>query len=107
LENGASIQLSCSWKLPAGCDAKIRVSFYGTNGGVEFRNVNGSFYEFVSERFSGTRRELVAKSQEDWGGCAAIEWTRELSEGSGFDPAIERVADVAEVLDEVYANSRK
>jgi predicted dehydrogenase len=107
LESGTCIRLSCSWKLPAGCDAKISASFYGTNGAVEFRNVNGSFYEFVAERFSGTRREEIARSQENWGGCAAIEWTRELAERNAFDPAIERVADVAEVVDQIYANSRK
>jgi predicted dehydrogenase len=107
LENGASIQVSCSWKLPAGCDAKIRASFYGTNGGVEFRNVNGSFYEFVAERFFGTRRGPISTSQKDWGGCAAVEWARELADGNGFDPEIEHIADVAEVLDQIYANSRK
>src|SRR5690606_37015941 len=99
--------LSCSWKLPAGCNAIIRASFYGTNGGVEFRNIDGSFYDFVVERFSGTNRELLASSQENWGGCAAVEWARQLSENNQFNDDIERLGDVASVLDRIYGGIGK
>jgi branched-chain amino acid transport system permease protein len=51
LETGAAVQLACSWRLQAGCDAIISVSFYGTEGGAAFRNVSGSFYDFVAEPF--------------------------------------------------------
>jgi predicted dehydrogenase len=107
VENGMVLQLSCSWKLPAGCDAMIRASFYGTNGGVEFRNVNGSFYEFVTERFSGTRRAALQSSQKNWGGCAAVEWTRQLARGNQFDSSVERLEEVAAVLDKIYDGSPK
>jgi predicted dehydrogenase len=106
-EKGIAIQLSCSWKLPAGCDAIIRASFYGTNGGVEFRNVNGSFYEFVAEHLSGTRRNALQSSQKNWGGCAAVEWTRQLAGGNQFNSSIERLENVAAVLDKIYGGSQK
>src|SRR5207237_1211706 len=44
LANGASVQISCSWKLPAGRDAIISGTFYGTDGGAAFYNIDGSFY---------------------------------------------------------------
>ncbi len=54
LETGAAVQLACSWRLQAGCDAMISASFYGTGGGARLANVNGSFYDFAAERFEGT-----------------------------------------------------
>jgi predicted dehydrogenase len=33
LSNGTAVQLACSWRLQAGCDAVIGASFYGTEGG--------------------------------------------------------------------------
>ncbi len=102
LVTGASVQLNCSWKLQAGCDAIIRASFYGTNGGVEFQNVNGSFYEFRAERFYGTRRELLASGSEEWGGRAAVDWLKRLSEGQTYDPNIEGLIQVAATLDSIY-----
>jgi predicted dehydrogenase len=102
LASGACLQLACSWKLQAGREAVISATFYGTNGGVEFRNVNGSFYEFQAERFHGTRRETIASGTEDWGGRAAVDWLKRLSEGERYDPEIEGLAHVASVLDRIY-----
>jgi hypothetical protein len=48
LDCGAVAQLACSWKLAAGRDAIIEATFFGSRGGVKFRNVNGSFYEFIN-----------------------------------------------------------
>ena len=102
LVNGTSLQLNCSWKLQAGCDAIIGASFYGTNGGVEFHNVNGSFYEFRAERFYGTRRETLASGAEDWGGRAAVDWLKRLAEGERYNPETEGLIAVAETLDRIY-----
>jgi predicted dehydrogenase len=102
LEGGASIQLTCSWNLPAGCDAVIGASFYGTNGGAAMRNVNGSFFDFTAERFRGTQRETLASPPDDWGGRAAAEWALKLSRGARFDPEIEHIAEVAAALDQIY-----
>jgi predicted dehydrogenase len=61
LANSASMQLACSWKAPAGCDADIRLSFFGSEGGAEFANVNGSFFDFTAEQFlpDRSRRALA------------------------------------------------
>lgn len=101
-DNGATVQLACSWKLSAGCDAVIAGTFYGTKGGLAFRNLNGSFYHFVAERFLGTKRETLVSSPENWGGRAAVDWARRLTKQSHFDSQIEGVVKVAEILDAIY-----
>ena len=102
LSTGAVLQLSCSWKVSAGCDAVISGSFYGTRGGAGFRNVNGSFYDFVAERYQGTRRTILSDTPEPWGGRAAVDWAQRLNCGKSFDPEIESVIHVAEALDSIY-----
>ncbi|HBG07770.1 MAG: oxidoreductase [Geobacteraceae bacterium GWC2_58_44] len=103
LENGNVIRLACSWNISAGRDAVIESCFYGTKGGVCFRNVDGSFYDFVAERFRGTARETIAAPPDDWGGRAAVAWARQLRErGSGFDAAADNLVRVAAVLDAAY-----
>jgi hypothetical protein len=103
LELGTTIQLTCSWRLPAGCDAVISGAFYGTRGGAAFHNVNGSFYEFAAERFRGTAREQLSSGPNDWGGRAAVAWARALPDSPRFDPKIERLFNVAQALDSIYA----
>lgn len=102
LGSGAAVQLGCSWKLSAGCDAVIGAAFYGTGGGAALRNVNGSFYDFIAERFHGTARETLAEPPDDWGGRAATRWAERLARGERFDPEAERLVAVAEVLDRIY-----
>jgi predicted dehydrogenase len=102
LEGGAVARLACSWKLPAGRDAVIEATFYGTRGAASFRNVNGSFYDFVAERYRGTARELLAAPPDAWGGRAAVDWAERLRAGSGFDPEVECLIEVARTLDRVY-----
>jgi predicted dehydrogenase len=104
-EGGATLRLACSWKLPAGCDAIISGSFFGTRGGAAFHNLNGSFYDFSAERFRGTSRETLNCVLEKWGGRAAVHWARQLAEGGQFDPDVARVRDVARVLDAIYENA--
>lgn len=102
LENGTSVRLACSWKLPAGCNAIISGAFYGTKGGVGFHNLDGSFFDFVAERFHGTQRELLNGLREDWGGWMALNWTRQLASDPQFDCAVEEVGRVAGALDAIY-----
>ena len=80
----------------------IEASFFGTGGGARFRNVNGSFYDFVAERFDRTSTALLAQPPDPWGGRAAAEWAVRLRESRRFDPSIEHVVDVAAVLDAIY-----
>jgi predicted dehydrogenase len=102
LEDGASVRLACSWRLPAGRDAIISASFYGTGGGAALRNVGGSFYDFEAELYRGTAAETLASPPDEWGGRAAADWARRLAAGERFDPAAERLVEVAEVLDRIY-----
>lgn len=102
LETGVSVRLTCSWNLHAGRDAVISAEFHGTNGGVSFRNVNGSFYDFVAERHRGTEREILTEPPDPWGGRAAAEWAKRLAAGTGFDPEIAQLERVAGVLDNIY-----
>jgi predicted dehydrogenase len=102
LETGASLRLACSWRLPAGREAVISAAFYGTQGGAALSNVGGSFYDFSAERFRGTQSEILASPPDDWGGRAAADWARRLAAGQRFDPAAERLVDVAAVLDRIY-----
>ena len=96
------VRLACSWKLPAGQDAVISAAFYGTGGGAEMRNVGGSFYDFTTERFRGTSREVLASPPEEWGGRAAADWARRLAAGERFDPSIDSLIEVADALDRIY-----
>jgi predicted dehydrogenase len=107
LETGASVRLTCSWRLPAGCDAVISGSFYGTKGSAAFHNVNGSFHDFIAEQFHGTRREALAWMPESWGGRAAIDWASRLASGEKFDREIENAIEVARVLDLIYEQATK
>jgi predicted dehydrogenase len=102
LETGATARLACSWRLPAGCDAVIEASFYGTKGGATMRNVNGSFYNFQVEHFRGTTRETLGTFPDDWGGRAVINWTRRLDSNRSFDPEATRFAEVAKIVDRIY-----
>ncbi len=107
LDSGAVAEVACSWNLPAGQDAVIAASFYGTAGGAELRNVGGSFYDFVAERFRGTARETLAAPPDAWGGRALEHWARCLAAGRGFDPEVESAVRVAEVVDRIYGRTRQ
>jgi predicted dehydrogenase len=102
LDTGATVSLTCSWRLPAGCDAVISAAFYGTQGGLALHNVAGSFYDFVTERFWGTTRQTLHEPPDDWGGRAAVAWARQLAMRPQFDPEIAHVITVAAVLDAIY-----
>jgi predicted dehydrogenase len=103
LELGSTvISLACSWNLHAGRDAVIEVDLFGTERGVALRNVGGSFYDLRAESYRGTTRELLAEPPDDWSGRGALEWARRLAAGERFDPSVERVVTVAEVLDAIY-----
>lgn len=101
LDTGVTVRLSCSWNLPAGQEAVIEATFYGTEGGASFRNVNGSFYDFTAELYRGTHRHTLASPPDAWGGRAAVDWVGRLAAGERYDPWIEGLIDVAAALDAV------
>ncbi|MFN7102488.1 MAG: Gfo/Idh/MocA family protein [Pseudorhizobium sp.] len=102
LSTGTVLRLTCSWRLQAGCDAIIGATFYGTHGGVQMANVDGSFYDFSAERFHGTSRELLIDPPDDWGGRAAADWAARLGAGRRYDPACEEYIATAKVIDRIY-----
>lgn len=102
-EGGGIARIACSWNLDAGCDAVISLEIHGSGGGAALRNVNGSFYDFVVERFQGPRRTRLAGPPDAWGGRALVAWVERLARSRAYDPEAERLTDVAALLDAVYA----
>ncbi len=102
LANNTSINLKCSWNLSAGCDAIIEASFRGTKGGVSFKNINGSFYDFQTELYHRTEKNILVSPPDDWMGRAAVEWAESLSKSPSFNSAAEEYIKVAEIIDEIY-----
>jgi predicted dehydrogenase len=105
LAGGIVVRIACSWRLHAGRDALIEASFYGTGGGAAMRNVDGSFFDFVAERYRGTSAEVLAEPPDAWGGRAIVDWVERLARGERFDNEAERYLTVAEALDAIYANA--
>jgi predicted dehydrogenase len=102
-EAGAVVRLACSWNLPAGQAAIIEARFYGTEGGAAMRNVDGSFYDFEAEGYRGNATEQLCAPPDAWGARAAAEWASGLARSRAFDPAAERLVDVARLIDRIYA----
>jgi len=108
--DGTVINLSCCWNLSIGRDADIEVAFYGLRGGAKLRNVDGSFYDFVGEKLSGTKTEMLSSPEDvewQWGGLATIEWIKKLRVDHRFDPDTEKYVALAEVIDGVYGRVRQ
>ncbi|GGF09055.1 Gfo/Idh/MocA family protein [Hymenobacter cavernae] len=105
LASGAHVQLTCSWNLPAGQEAIIGATFYGTQGGVAFRNLNGSFYDFAAERYYGTRTERLSSPPDEWSGRAGAVWAERLAQGESYSEEAEEFVRVAEVLDKIYGRA--
>jgi len=102
LASGTHVQLSCSWNLPAGQEAIIGATFYGSGGGVAFKNTGGSFYNFVAERYHGTHTERLVSPPDAWSGRAGVVWAERLAQGETFSPEADEFVRVAEVLDKIY-----
>ena len=69
---------------------------------MSLSNVGGSFYDFRAVRHTGTTSTVLVEPPDDWGGRAAVDWTRRLAAGERFDPAAEELVAAAEILDRVY-----
>jgi predicted dehydrogenase len=102
LASGATATIGCSWKLHAGRDAVIDCRWFGTRGGLRFANVNGSFFDFVAERFDGTRTSTLASPPDEWGGRTLVAWANALAHDRRYDPSCADVLAVADVLDRAY-----
>lgn len=102
-EKDTLINLQCSWHVSAGMDAVIEARFYGTKGGAAFKNVNGSFYDFTAEKYTGTKTEILAMPPDEWSGRAGLHWANKVIEGKGYDEksAMEFIK-TAEIIDRIY-----
>jgi predicted dehydrogenase len=94
--------LAVSWNAHAGKDCVLRATVLGTGGGAEFRNVDGSFFDFELARFNGRSTEIVASESREWLGRAILDWAGRLAESNRYDPEIERSITISEVVDAVY-----
>jgi predicted dehydrogenase len=102
LANGVEVRIACSWNLNAGRDAVIEASLYGTGGGAQMRNVNGSFFDFSADLFKGREPHCLASPPDEWGGRAAAEWVRKLVAGERFEGSTKGLLETARVLDRLY-----
>lgn len=102
LSGGRTARLACSWNLNAGRDAVIEIRLHGTRRGGAVLNVDGSFYDFRTEIYDGTRTQVVVDPPDDWGGRAAVEWARRLASDPSYDAAVEELVDVARTIDRIY-----
>lgn len=103
LANGVTVRIACSWNLNAGRDAIIEASIYGTAGGAQMHNENGSFFDFSADLFEGRNAERIASPPDDWGARTAAEWVRKLAAGERFAGTTTGLLQTATVLDRLYA----
>ena len=103
LEGDIAVDVACSWNLPIGMDAEIGLRVFGTGGGIGLRNVEGSFYDFMLERFDGRQRTVLSAPPDAWGGRAAVAWARSLLDSPGYDADADGLVELARVLDHFYA----
>ncbi|MFN7117438.1 MAG: Gfo/Idh/MocA family protein [Saprospiraceae bacterium] len=101
-ENDGSAQLTCSWNVSAGQDAVIEATFFGTKGGICFKNVNGSFYDFQTELYHGTSKNIIIAPPDEWMGRTAALWAMQLADNPSFDESALTYIKVAETLDRIY-----
>lgn len=104
LANGAPVRLSCSWNLHAGRDAIIDVMLHGTRAGAEWRNVNGSFYDFEVALLHGAQQEVLGSDCDaaHWGGRALQAWVDRLQLDAGFDDDATGLLADARLIDACY-----
>ena len=106
LVDGTNVRLACSWNSSVGADAVIRATFYGTEASAEMRNVDGSFYDFTAELFTGRDRQVIA-SPDDWSGRAAVEWLDKLAAGERFTGSTQGLVESAKLVDRLYRREEK
>jgi predicted dehydrogenase len=97
-----SIRLACSWRHAVGKDAAIHVRINGTQGGLEFQNVNGSFYDFNAGKYDRNSAYNLCSPPDAWEGRTLIAWVKELEAGKGFNKKGLDFIKSAKVLDDIY-----
>ncbi|HEX2139545.1 MAG TPA: Gfo/Idh/MocA family oxidoreductase [Woeseiaceae bacterium] len=103
--SGQHVHLSCSWRASAGCGAIIGCRIFGTEGGAELRNVNGSFYDFEIALNRGAESELLGSPPDPWPGRALLEWAGRLRDGAASGDDFDALATTAGVIDDIYGRT--
>ena len=101
-----SIRIACSWKHAVGKDAAIHLKVNGTQGGLEFQNVNGSFYEFRADRYTQNNRITLSSGPDNWEGKALCRWVEELKADDQFDPGCRELVENARLIDGIYSKAK-
>ncbi|HWV57663.1 MAG TPA: Gfo/Idh/MocA family oxidoreductase, partial [Longimicrobiales bacterium] len=105
LSGGTGVHIAVSWNAHAGSDCLIRTTAFGSRGGGELRNVNGSFYDFEVFRHEGRHSVHHGSESREWMDRRIVEWVHRLGRSRQYDPAIESSVTVAEVIDAVYGRT--
>ena len=66
--------------------------------------IEGFASAIIVWRFTGTRMQRLAAPPDDWGGRAVIDWAALLARDARFEPAADRLVDLARVLDAIYCS---
>lgn len=99
----SAISLECSWHASAGEDAVISAIFYGTEGGVAFKNIEGSFYDFQAEKYKGTYKEVIVSPPDNWSGRAGLAWSEKITNFAGYDKlTATEYLKTAQIIDRIY-----
>lgn len=103
--DGRALRLACSWWQPAGADAVIEATFVGEGRAVRVANVGGSFYDLEALLIDGSRVERLAAPPDAWGGRMLVDWAQRLPGDGRYDPAVEDLVEVAELIDAIYGRA--
>lgn len=99
----SAISLECSWHASAGEDAVINAIFYGTEGGVAFKNVEGSFYDIQAEKYKETYKEVIVSPPDNWSGRAGLAWSEKITNFAGYDKlTATEYLKTAQIIDRIY-----
>ncbi len=103
-QQGTIISLSCSWNLPVGKAAVIEAEYFGSEGGVAFKNIDGSFSDFIAEKYKGPNSEYLITPPDDWKGRAITDWIWKVGEGNdNYNPNWEKcLIRNTEILNRIY-----
>ena len=102
LGGGTAVHLACSWGRPLGDDAVIHAIYHGELGAAEFRNIDGSFFDFIAEHYVHRERHILSSAPDDWSGRALLDWTERLRINNRFDSSAAEILEVAKVIDAIY-----
>ena len=103
-ENGPQVHLACSWRASVGRGAVIGCRIFGTEGGAELTNIDGSFYDFEVRLNRGDQSKLLGAPPDQWPGRALLGWVRRLRDREGSED-LEPLAMTADLIDKIYGRT--